>query len=47
MAREQQGSPGRDGRTVKLLGIKAWKTEAKDRKFWRQRIEEAKAQYGL
>jgi hypothetical protein len=32
---------------VELLGIRAWKTKAKDREFWRQRIEEAKARYGL
>jgi hypothetical protein len=32
------------GRTlIKLLGMKAWKTKAKDRQFWRQCIEEAKA----
>jgi hypothetical protein len=33
--------------SVKLLGTKAWKTKAKDRQFWRQHIEETKAQYGL
>jgi hypothetical protein len=33
--------------SIKLLGTKAWKTKAKDRQFWRQCIEEAKAQYGL
>jgi hypothetical protein len=32
---------------VMLLGIRAWKTETKDRESWRQRIEEAKALYGL
>jgi hypothetical protein len=32
---------------VELLGIGAWKTKAKDREFWRQRIEEAKAPYRL
>jgi hypothetical protein len=29
--------------SIKLLGTKAWKAKAKDRQFWRQRIEEAKA----
>jgi hypothetical protein len=33
--------------SVTLLGTKARKTEARDRQFWRQRIEEAKARYGL
>jgi hypothetical protein len=33
--------------SIKLLGTKAWKRKAKDRQFWRQRIEEANAQYGL
>jgi hypothetical protein len=33
--------------SVTLLGTKARKREAKDRQFWRQRIEEAKARYGL
>jgi hypothetical protein len=54
MAREQYGSPGRDRNmqavwenSIKLLGMKAWKTKAKDRQFWRQHIEEAKARYGL
>jgi hypothetical protein len=28
---------------VKLLGTNVWKTKAKDRQFWRQHIEEAKA----
>jgi hypothetical protein len=30
-----------------LLGIRAWKTEAKDREFWRQHIEKVKASFGL
>jgi hypothetical protein len=29
--------------SVKLLVMKAWETKAKDRQFWRQHIEEAKA----
>jgi hypothetical protein len=33
--------------SYKLLGMKARKTKAKDRQFWRQHIEEAKARYGL
>jgi hypothetical protein len=33
--------------SVKLLGTKALKIRAKDRQFWRQCIEEAKARYGL
>jgi hypothetical protein len=32
---------------TKLLGTQEWKTKAKDRLFWRQRKEEAKARYGL
>jgi hypothetical protein len=32
---------------VVLLGTRAWKTEAKDKESWRQRIEEAKARFGL
>jgi hypothetical protein len=32
---------------VELLGIWAWKAKGKDTEFWRQRIEEAKARYGL
>jgi hypothetical protein len=32
---------------IELLGIRAWKTKAKRREFWRLRIEEAKAPYGL
>jgi hypothetical protein len=32
---------------VELLGIRAWKSKAKDREFWRHRIEEAKARYRL
>jgi hypothetical protein len=33
--------------SVKLLGTKAWKTKTKDRQFWGQCTEEAKARYGL
>jgi hypothetical protein len=33
--------------SIKVLGTKAWKIKAKDRQFWTQRIEEAKAPYGL
>jgi hypothetical protein len=33
--------------SIKLLGMKAWKTKAKDREFWRQCIDEAKARYWL
>jgi hypothetical protein len=29
------------------LSYAVWKTKAKDREFWRQRIEEAKTRYGL
>jgi hypothetical protein len=32
---------------VMLLGIRARKTEAKDRESWRQYTEEVKARYGL
>jgi hypothetical protein len=30
-----------------LLGIGAWKTKAKDRESWRQRIEVATVRFGL
>jgi hypothetical protein len=29
--------------STKLSGMQAWKKKAKDRQFWRQHIEEAKA----
>lgn len=32
---------------VNILGIRAWKTKARDREYWKRRIEEAKAQIGL
>jgi hypothetical protein len=32
---------------VEVLGIRARKTKAKNRESWRQRIEEAKAPFGL
>jgi hypothetical protein len=33
--------------SIKLPGMKAWKTKATNTQFLRQCIEEAKAQYGL
>ena len=32
---------------IMLLDTQAWKTKAKDKQSWRQRIEEAKARFGL
>ena len=32
---------------VRLVAVQAWKTKAKDRESWRQRIEKAKARHGL
>ncbi|KAJ4440212.1 hypothetical protein ANN_08351 [Periplaneta americana] len=32
---------------VNILGIRAWKTKARDRQYWKRHIEEAKAQIGL